>query len=132
MLDNLLQVGLIASIAGGIHDKVQVRHAKQHADEYFRRTNAEREAIEKRHNERINKILERYKREDEERAARQAANNHHATFSEEHSNYSRKEKESNTICIDDITIQSMSVNSSEAFEKIFQEMEKLFNNQENS
>ena len=132
MLDDLLQAGLIASIAGGIHDTVQVRSAKQHADEYFRRTNAEREAIEKRHNERINKILERYKREDEERAARQAADRHNETISEECSDHPRKEKESNTIHIDGITIQSKNINNSEAFDKIFQDMERLFNSQENN
>jgi len=132
MLDNLLQAGLIASIARGIHDKLQVKRAKQHADEYFRRTNAEREAIEKRLNERINKILERYKREDEELAARQAAEHHHEKFSKEYSDHSSKEKESNTIRIEGITIQSTNVNNPEAFDKIFQEMERLFNNQENS
>lgn len=117
MLAELLTAGLVTTIAGGIHEKAQVRRAKQHADEYFRRTNAEREAVEQAHRERLNKILARYAKEDEERAARQAAEQQADETGEQRT-------ASGTIHLDNISFSTSSNASDTAdFDKIFKDFE---------
>lgn len=121
MLAELLTAGLVTTIAGGIKEKAQIKRAKQHADEYFKRTNAEHEAIEKRHNERMEKILARYQKEDEERAARQAAEQQADEVGEQ------ERTESGTIHIDNISFTTSSNTADSAdFEKIFKDFEKNF------
>jgi len=71
MLSELLVAGVITTIMGGLKDRADIRRGKANANEYFRRTNAEREAIERRHNERMEEILARYAKEDQERASKQ-------------------------------------------------------------
>lgn len=119
MLGELLAAGLASTIAGGIKDKAQVRRAKQHADEYFKRTNAERAAVEQAHRERMNKILERYAKEDQERAERQQAG--------EQEPEQEQRTESGTIHIDNISFTTSSNTADSAdFEKIFKDFEKNF------
>ena len=48
MLSELLVAGVITTIMGGLKDRADIRRGKANANEYFRRTNAEREAIERR------------------------------------------------------------------------------------
>ena len=119
MLAELLTAGLISTIAGGIQEQAQMKRAKQNADAYFQRTNAEREAVQKAHEERLNKILARYEKEDQERAARtqQAAGEQEP----------EQRTASGTIHIDNISFSTSSNASDTAdFDKIFKDFEKLF------
>ena len=118
MLAELLTAGLVTTIAGGIQEKAQIRRAKQHADEYFKRTNAEHEAVEQAHRERINKILERYAREDQEREARRQQADE--AGEQEHT-------ASDTIHIDNISFSTSSNAADTAdFDQIFKDFETIF------
>lgn len=118
MLAELLTAGLVTTIAGGIQEKAHIRRAKTHADEYFKRTNAEREAVEQAHRERLNKILARYEKEDQEREARKQQTGEQET---------EQRTTSGTIHIDNISFTSSSNAADSAdFDQIFKDFETFF------
>lgn len=120
MLAELLAAGLVSTIAGGIQEKAEMNRKMKNADVKAKQWISEREAVQKKHDERLNKILERYAKEDQEREARKQQAGEQEPEQEQRT-------ESGTIHIDNIsfTTSSNTVDSA-MFDKIFKDFEKNF------
>ena len=121
MLGELLVAGFITTVLGGIQDKAEMRRKMQDADRKAQQWIAEREAVQKAHEERLNKILARYEKEDQEREARkqQAAG--------EQEPEQEQRDASGTIHIDNISFSTSSNAADTAdFDKIFKDFDNLF------
>ena len=119
MLGELLAAGLVSTIAGGIKEKAELNRKMKDADVKAQQWIAEREAVEQASRERLNKILERYEKEDRERAERQQAG--------EQEPKQEQRTESGTIHIDNISFTTSSNTADSAmFDEIFKDFEKNF------
>lgn len=120
MLAELLAAGLVSTIAGGIQEKAELNRKMKNADIKAQQWIAEREAVEQAHRERLNKILERYEKEDQEREARKQQAGEQEPEQEQRT-------ESGTIHIENISFSTSSSTADSAdFEKIFKDFDKLF------
>lgn len=120
MLGELLAAGLVSTIAGGIKEKAELNRKMKDADVKAQQWIAEREAVEQASRERLNKILERYEKEDQEREARKQQ-------AVEQEPEQEQRTESGTIHIDNISFSTSSSTADSAdFEKIFKDFEKNF------
>jgi len=119
MLAELFAAGFVSTVLGGLKEKAELNRKMKDADAKAKQWIAEREAVQKKHDERMNKILERYAKEDQERAERQQAGEQEPE-QEQHT-------ESGTIHIDNISFTTSSSTADSAdFEKIFKDFDKLF------
>lgn len=119
MLGELLAAGLVSTIAGGIQEKAELNRKMKDADVKAQQWIAEREAVQKKHDERMAAILARYEKEDQERAERQQAG--------EQEPEQEQRTASGTIHIDNISFSTSSNTADSAdFEKIFKDFEKNF------
>lgn len=120
MLAELLAAGLVSTIAGGLKEKAELNRKMKDADIKAQQWIAEREAVQKKHDERMNKILERYAREDQEREARKQQAGEQEPEQEQRT-------ESGTIHIDNISFSTSSNTADSAlFDEIFKDFEKNF------
>ena len=120
MLSELFTAGLIGTIISSIQEKNQVNKAKQKADIYFQRTNAERDAIRKADEER--------RKRREAREAKEAAWKAEQTKKAAAHPDTGQETESDncTIHLDNISFQTGNASNSADFDQLFKDMEKLF------
>lgn len=119
MLAELFAAGFVSTVLGGIQEKAELNRKMKDADVKAQQWIAEREAVEQAHRERLNKILERYAREDQERAERQQAAGEQEPEQEQRT-------ESGTIHIDNISFTSSNTADSAIFDEIFKDFEKNF------
>lgn len=120
MLAELLAAGLVSTIAGGIQEKAELNRKMKDADIKAQQWIAEREAVEQAHRERLNKILERYAKEDQEREARKQQAGEQEPEQEQRT-------ESGTIHIDNISFTTSSNTADSAlFDEVFKDFEKNF------
>ena len=118
MFAELFAAGFVSTVLGGIQEKAELKRKMKDAGEKAQQWIAEREAVEQAHRERLNKILERYAREDQERAERQQAGQEPEQ---------EQRTESGTIHIDNISFSTSSNTADSAlFDEIFKDFDKLF------
>lgn len=118
MLGELLAAGFVSTVLGGLQEKAEMNRKMKNADIKAQQWIAEREAVEQAHRERLNKILERYAKEDQERAERQQAGQEPEQ---------EQRTESGTIHIDNISFSTSSNTADSAlFDEIFKDFEKNF------
>ena len=119
MLAELLAAGFVSTVLGGIQEKAELNRKMKDANIKAQQWIAEREAVEQAHRERLNKILARYEKEDQERAERQQAGKQEPE--------QEQRTESGTIHIENISFSTSSSTADSAdFEKIFKDFDKLF------
>ena len=120
MLAELLAAGLVSTIAGGIQEKAELNRKIKDADVKAQQWIAEREAVQKKHDERMAAILARYEKEDQERETRKQQAGEQEPEQEQRT-------ASGTIHIDNISFTTSSNTADSAdFEKIFKDFEKNF------
>ena len=120
MFAELFAAGFVSTVLGGIQEKAELKRKMKDAGEKAQQWIAEREAVQKKHDERMAAILARYEKEDQEREARK-----------QQSGVQEPEQEqrtaSGTIHIDNISFSTSSNTADPAlFDEIFKDFEKNF------